>query len=639
MQAEKMGFSSKTENNSQQQFKKISKYVLSAIVISVIILALTGKSDLIYRGMYLLLPILFALIYILSLDSTKIEKCKKNEENKLYLTRLHFILLFIWIYIITILILFTNYTRSGAYFVSQTVLGIIIFSQIVFTNKMRWDKYIILVEIMLSSLSLIWGLNLKYPLYYGSDLLVHFELVNSIINQAHISDEMNYYKYFPLYHILGAISTYFLDISTPRSLFVLGGIIYQITLLFSYLIFQKILCEKISLLSVLILSYSREFIYYGGYFVTRSFTFSLFVIFLYLIYASNNGKKKIMQILVLLALVLSHQVSMFYISFILISLLVIEYIYEPRRNTDKRFKTDTILLFGISFVSYWIYLATKFFVFLLEAFNQSQEVITTSTEKAGMLVSENILSTNINNIDSGIISLFIILGAYYGLGQRDRKRDIYILSIYGLFLLLLYVRSPLYMIPIFTKVFVVQRVALLLSPIMAFIAALGVNLLLNSHIGHKDKYNYKYFLIFTLFGLLIFTSISNSLTAQDNPILAQKNEIPTPYFSQNDLNLLHFVEKMNTDRIYSDVILTKSFPLTHKLNSIVIKNEEPVIVLNSYVIIRYKELKERCLRIKTGERSIWDEEVKYYNGNELNIKKIEEGGVIYNSDSTKIYKL
>ena len=106
MKAKKLVFSSGNENYSQQQFKKISKYILSGIAISAIILALTGKMDLVYRGMYLLLPILFSLIYILTLDNKEIEKCRiddincqkenyQKEVNKIRLKRLQLILLFI----------------------------------------------------------------------------------------------------------------------------------------------------------------------------------------------------------------------------------------------------------------------------------------------------------------------------------------------------------------------------------------------------------------------------------------------------------------------------------------------------------------------------------------------------------------
>lgn len=631
-------------NNSQHLFRVFSRYALMLTAITIVALFLIEKDDLVFRGLYLFIPLSCALIYILLDKNETFDFCEKNLIKKPNLNKLHLILLFILIYIITLLFLVTDDTRNIYYFISQTVLGMIIFTQIVLINVKKWDKYVIILEIILSSLVLIWGLNLKYPLYYGSDLLIHFDLINTIINQHYITEQMGYYKYFPLYHILGAICTNIFNLSIPHSIFFLGGITYQISLLFSYILFSRIYCDRIALLGILILSFSRDFVYYGGYFITRSLTFSIFLIYLYLIYISsnkthkNNERYKVIQILILLSIILSHQVSMFYILFILISCSVVEFIYGNNTIGTTKFKKDTILLFAVSFVSYWIYLATKFFVFILYAFRQSQEVILASTEKTGMITSENILSTNINNIDSGVISFFIIIGAYYGLSQKYKNKDVYIISLCGLLLLVLYIRSPLYMIPAFTKIFVAQRIALLLSPIMAFIAALGINSILNKRIKNKKEYNRNYFIIFALFSLLLFTSISNSLTAQDNPILAQEKEIPTPYFSQSDLNLRHFIEKMNVNNIYADQILVKSFPSTHNLDSMEIKNNDLIIIPNSYIVIRYKELRERCLRIITGERSIWDEEVKYYNEKDLNIKKIEEGGVIYSSNCTRIYK-
>lgn len=607
----------------------IPKMILIGVIACVASLLLIGEFKLLLKGLYILIPATTAsILAIYGKIQSPLNLCMSEKKE------LDAVLVFILIYIISVGFLINSTIRENTYFVSCALLGTIILFQILY---MRSEKYtnIILLEIILCSLNLIWGLNLKYPLYYGSDLLLHFKLIELIVEQGHLSSQMVYYEYFPIYHIFSSITSVLINLPIDKSVFIATGIAYQCTILFTYIIFTKISCQKDALLSALILCYSRDFVYYGGYFVTRTMAFLYFLIFLYTLYNQNNIKIKIVSILILVDMTLVHQVSMLYISFILISIALIEYAFYAYKLVDNiKIKVSSYLLMVAAFINYWIYIAYGFFVSFINAFSNSFDALQTSIESAEYIASKSIVMTNINNIDSAIAVFFILIGVFY-IFQSNKKGYMLVLASFSILFLLLYIRSPLYLIPAYTNIFAAQRIALLLLPFMAFAFAKGIISISTGYTSTRNRYHI--IIVMLILVIFFYSSISNSFTAQDNPQSGEKIAIPTPYFTQNDLKLLNFIEKMNNSNIYSDYIVSIAFPLNHKVKPIQLNGNKLVFHNNSSTIIRFKELKERNLRFITGCETLWDPKLRYINIKDLNMSNINQTNLIYTSNDSYIY--
>ena len=613
------------------------KIVLLGIFLLIILLSSIGKISLVYRGLYILIPIAIASIYLL-INGDELNDISANRVNNVQShiqKKIASLSLFIFFYLVSVILLLTSDVREKLYFITIAILGLIIFIQILNMDLHKYSKYVILLEIILCSINLSFGLTLKYPLYYGSDLLIHFSYIQTIIEHGFITDRMGDYRYFPLYHILTSMGAILLNVEQSKSVFIVAGIAYQSVILFTYKIVEKISHEKIALLSVLILSYSRDYIYYGEYLVTRSMAFVFFIIFLYILYVSKDAiKNRFLLLFTLMSLILVHQVSMLYILIILIAIAGIEkFYYHFYIISTKMISNSIIVTMLVFFIAYWLYLADTFFVYFIEAFSQSSDVIASSTEMVQYVTSANVLSTSLNNIDGGILLFFILIGIYYIFHKKEPGYPL-VLATFGLITISLYIRSPLYLIPAFTKIFVAQRIAILLSPLMSFLGAYGVYRLISSKMNSKWSYRMGLYCLVILF---IFTSISNSFTAQDNPLSGQKQEIPTPYFTENDLQLRSFMENIDFANIYVDGIIDRSFPYKINVNSLAKENNSLVVYGDSFIIIRYKELKERTIRLTTGNKSMWDPEISYATYSNLDLSAIHDLNMIYDSYDSKIY--
>jgi hypothetical protein len=95
------------------------------------------------------------------------------------------VLTFVVLYILSIMFLFLDTTRTIYYFATVTLIYVLILNQIFSRSS---SQSIILAELFLSSLNLIYSVTLKYALYFGgTDIMSHLFLSQVTYLSGHVA--------------------------------------------------------------------------------------------------------------------------------------------------------------------------------------------------------------------------------------------------------------------------------------------------------------------------------------------------------------------------------------------------------------------------------------------------------------------
>lgn len=593
-------------------FLKIFPYLLISIVVTGYMIAFAiNKFDTALKGLYLTVPIVIASVIILrkpnlNLNYIKFDLTPSNNHN-IFIS----FMIYTLFYLLTILVLLIYNERTIIYFILITVIFCIILIQIFsFTLNNKLLEYIILTEIFLLFLNLVWGVTLKYPLYFGfTDILPHIAMVNSIIQSGHVTDYMDLYQFFPLYHILATMGIFISNMQMKTGFFTFLGLAYMTTLMFAYLFFQTVTKNtKISLLCLLIFSASKEFLFHGMYMVTRSMAFIFFIIILYLLIRKKylEFELKLILLILTLSVILIHQVTVAYISIILIVMFIVKrYIYG---KVDKKLYRIYVSLFIVSSLAYWIYVAFGFVTTSLRAYHISE---TTPAFTVITTVQESVFSFIQNHIVDMMNVFFIIIGFSALLNIKKVDKNLVFISFLSVLFFPFYITNLNYMFPQVMERFLFYRIPLMISIFVIIPIVYGALIFydfLNTNIKTK---NISLFGIIILLLLYLFFSIASPGLISDSNDFPSNNNENTPYFTVNELTAFSYVtDKMSEPIIYSDYQASRYFynyksyiTTPQDIEEIYIYNytsSTPPDIRNNqsgYFILRYKELQSRFLTL------------------------------------------
>ena len=555
-------------------------------------------------------------------------------------------LVFIIVYLFSIISLFVTTYRPWYYFVLAAALFSLIFFQIIRNNS----TFLIITEILLTSLNLIYGVTLKYPLYFGAtDTMAHLYLSKVTLLSGHIiSPEIDFsYANYPLYHIFIAISQIFTGLPLNVSYFLIIAIPFIFVVFFLYKIFF-ILSENtiVSLSACLLYATSSVIVEYSQYVVTRVFAYIGFIILIYSFYKIVNcplrQRTGINCIIILdsLFLVLVHQVTLYQIIFLLLVLFVIEQIIEEKKIVDPK---KVVFLFAL-FIGYQVFSQGTFF----------STVIRT---RFNILINENIATVrssiqNINpydflisHLDLAIIAFFIFIGIGYVIWTYKSRR-ISAIGLFALLNLVFFLPNPLVMSTIVTVYFRADRLTLLIAPFMAFIAAIGLCVVLNRLIGKQINRNYLISLFLTIIFIFSFASLALPFASDSKDFWWY--HVRDDYFTTGESQSFEFVNQnipFGSD-LYSDNAASLFFKSVSTrqtegadlpyFTSRILKSVDLKTKKTGYTLLRKDEFQNNGLELDTPTIGEWDkfqptgENIRYMN------YFTSSGNVIFDSREMKI---
>ena len=194
--------------------------------------------------------------------------------------------LYFVLYALSILLLYTYDVRNIFYYLVIAIMAAVVLLEIMRSEPGK-KHVLILLQIMLLTVNIIWGVTLKYYYSFGyTDIFGHVQLINSLINLGHVTEIFETYQPFPLWHILASIFYQIsgLPITVNTICYVLSGLIFFCLPVFMYLAAINLLNNnKVALLSALIISFYPTLICYGIYSIPRSAESFFFVLLVYLL--------------------------------------------------------------------------------------------------------------------------------------------------------------------------------------------------------------------------------------------------------------------------------------------------------------------------------------------------------------------
>ena len=581
---------------------KFHYLIFFGIVAGIALTLLMGRPDFTIRGLIYFVPGILVAIVLFMLY----RKGKKYPDPLLLIqvNRKFFQIIFVMLFILSILALYFSSYRPWYYFVLITALFCVIFLQI-FSNNLK--PSFILFEISCVLGNLIFGLQLIYPFFFSyTDIIPHLYLTKITILSGHIIPlDLDYsYAWFPLYHIFIAEGTNLFGIDIKTVFIILTSLSFILLVWVVYMLFNHLFKNpQTSLLICLIFSTMPVVISYSTYVVTRTMAFIGFIIFLFLAHKQIQTSKwrsfSVLTILFSIYLILVHQVSIIQIIFLLIIFMVFEILI----NDFFVVKNKIIAFIIITFTTYWLFSSFFFTSVIIQTVDSASIPELSQLRSQIQAGSEYIFLQN--NIPIAIIIFLTILGVGYLFWAYRSKYP----AVIGLFVLVtcpLFFPSPITASRFAMMNFRTDRFILLLSPFFACAIAIGYLFLL--YTLHENKYTKK---IAVVFGVLIFSYLCLSALTVDNA--SDSKDLPFQmgrvYFTESELNAFDFVPQfieynssLLSDKYSSRMFEKRYFSETTALNlpsyssTSSFQSTDPIIVYETdFVILRNQELEENGL--------------------------------------------
>ena len=592
---------------------KFHYLIFFGIVAGIALTLLMGRPDFTIRGLIYFVPgILVAIVLFI------LYRKGRKYPDSLILTQVNrkfFQIIFVMLFVLSILALYFSSYRPWYYFVLITALFCVIFLQI-FTDNLK--PSFILFEISCVLGNLIFGLQLNYPFFFSyTDIIPHLYLTKITVLSGHIiPSDLDYsYAWFPLYHIFIAEGTNLFGIDIKTVFIILTSLSFILLVWVIYLLFNHLLRNsQTSLLICLIFSTTPVVISYSTYVVTRTMAFIGFIIFLFLAHKQIQTSKwrsfSVLTILFSIYLILVHQVSIIQI----IILLIIFMVFEILINDFFAVKNKIIAFIIVTFSTYWLFTSFFFTSVIIQTADSATIPELSQLRSQIQAGSEYIFLQN--NIPIAIVIFLTVLGVGYLCWAYRSKYP----SVIGLFVLItcpLFFPSPISASRFAMINFRTDRFSLLVSPFFACAIAIGYLLLLSTL--HENKYTKK---IAVVFGVLIFSYLCFSALTVDNA--SDSKDLPFQlgrvYFTESELNAFDFVpqfieynssilsdkysSRMFEKRYFSE---TKALDLPSYYSTSSFRSTDPVITYETgFFIIRNQQLEETGLDFYSSDAEYGD---------------------------------
>jgi hypothetical protein len=387
--------------------------------------------------------------------------------------------------------------------------------------------------------NLIFGLQLKYPLYFGlTDIIPHLYLSTVTFLSGHIIPvDLDYsYAWFPLYHIFIAEGTNLLGTDVKTAFILLTSLSFIVLIWVLYVLFFQITRNvQTSLLICLFFSTTPVVITYSTYVVTRVMGFFGFIFFLFLAHKQIHTSKwrsfSVLTILFSLYLILVHQVSIIQIIFLLIIFVGLEVLI----NDYYAIKTKIITFIIITSTTYWLF--TSFFLTSVILQTVDSATVPKLSETMSQINPGNEFIFLENNITTAIIIFFVIAGTGYLCWAYKSKYP----AIIGLFALItspLYFPSPLTASAMAMITFRIDRFSLLISPFIAGVLAIGMLILLSTL--NRNAYAKKVAIVLgvVLFSYLCFSALTVENASDSLDIAPHESRA---YFTEPEMYAFGFI--------------------------------------------------------------------------------------------------
>ena len=518
-----------------------------------------GKIDWAIIGLYLAIP---AIISCLVLYDFKGKNINLDELQNLFSSNQKssiFIFYILFFILITSILLFSDIIII--FILGIIILYIIILLQIL--SKPNISPSFLILE-MISLIALFFYKTvISVPFYVGTrDILMHNKYDLVIYLTHHILPSLSYSDYvnFPLYHIFCVEGMNILNLNSEIIYKILTWPITALLIIpIIYLFFREIINNRYILLFSI---FSLSIIISGKalfLLLPRGLAFFGVFLMLYILFklkAQSELSKRIAFTICLLPvmffILLVHHVSLLLSIILIILLIICEFIV----NYKIYFANLYFLFFVCMSLTYWFYFATQYIeMTIIPRYLFSESI--------GLMINVPLNPNTslsyyfINDIEI-IITIFLLVLSIGYLLRSKKINYLTVLSLFSLFVFLLYIKNPLWAVYQFRFLFGADYFNLLLSPFICLMIGVGLSIFYQYLI---KKFNNKRISFVIFFGIIIIFMVGTMGFVYDDMGYPEKvqfdlGEIRSFNFFTNNVP---FNETIYYPDIYTDIYLSQNY--------------------------------------------------------------------------------
>ncbi len=207
--------------------------------------------------------------------------------------------------------------RSPLFLDLASVLGTLVFGQILFTDETDFNRTLLLTEVVLLAFVVRFAGLFTTPGLIGIDSWTHVtQLAAGILSEGSldaIADDKHFAS--PFYHLVLASAAIVYDLSLRNALYLSIGVVMPLSVLLVYSTANLLVTDRWAVLATMIYSVGNYVVEWGVHLIPTSLGLVFFLAVLYalvrLMWVENGLRDFVLLILLTLAIILTHQVSTF----------------------------------------------------------------------------------------------------------------------------------------------------------------------------------------------------------------------------------------------------------------------------------------------------------------------------------------
>ncbi len=517
------------------------------------------------------------------------------------------------------------YSRPIGYFISTSLMAVIVANEILFLSTQKSYIYFALFKIIIIGLSLGFSQILIFPSIVGVDNWWHQWFTLEILDKGYIPEYLGYSK-LPLMHLMIGMTSLVTDLGYKiASMLSISFLQVVCDAFFVFLLGRFLISTKVGLLAALVLEVSNYHISYGFEVMPNTMAAILILPIIFILFKIRIDKPFIgfsVGILLMGTMILTHTLTSMCLAILLFVFWLSSMAYTRLfyQENDRSITWMICILFSTMMLAYWTYISghilTLGILINLGFYNRKLEM------RFQYINNIPLLEQLFSYLGTFLFFSLSFIGCFYIISKTFRSRNRIIITTGGLSILFLS-----FFTQIAGKHIIVSRWYYFSHILMAIPLSLSLFLLNGIFKNKLIKGLLMSLSIFTLSFLLIISPVANI----DNRLYSPDSKFRRT-FIESELHAMDTISEIWDGRIGSDQYVKRPYELQFNRELEYIDNSlssGDFSDLQGIMILIREEIVKYSFRTKTGSLKLkYDLHIALYN---------QKFSRIYNSGSTSGY--